>query len=84
MGNSNSRIKSERDYRRSVVRELEEFLGARTDAYQQSIDHVTAKLDAVWDEYECEIREMAVPELAGYLVNAVGYYNGMAHPFVRR
>ena len=81
---SNSRIKSERDYRRSVVRELEEFLELRSDELQQSIDHVTAKLDAVWDEYECEIREMAVPELAGYLVNAVGYYNGIAHPFVRR
>jgi len=84
MSSSNSRNKSERDYRRTVVADLEEFLGAKPDAYPQSVDHMVAKLDSVWDEHREEIEEMGIAELAGHLINATGYYNGIAHPFVRR
>jgi hypothetical protein len=68
----------------AVIAELDELLAARPDEFQQSRDHIVAKLAMVWDEYSTEIKTMQIPELAGYLVNAVGYYNGIAHPFVRR
>lgn len=69
---SNSRNKSEKDYRRKVVADLEEFLGVKPDAYPQSVDHMVAKLDAVWDEHREEIEEMGIAELAGHLINATG------------
>lgn len=68
----------------AVIERLDELLAARSDEFQQTRDHIVAKLGMVWDEYSTEIKGMPIPELAGYLVNAVGYYNGIAHPFVRR